>query len=445
MKPIHVLPLIVLLSACGDDFQVTATLDEDMPTWVHLSWATRDPGLSWVEFGPTRQREYATPVSSEPSTQHEFILKGLPVLADGYYRAVTQVGDDELVTTGRVETGGRASSLPDFELRVNDSDRLAEANFLLFSATGTFSALCAVDREGRWVWYRARGEGEQVVELEFDEQTPDAFLFNTFSTDHTVDEGYVLRQSFDGSVDDEIRTELAHHAFTQLTGGDLAYVAIDIRDWYDEELGEEVPVVGDAVVVVPAEGEPWVLFSTWDWREPVKHERWDGGFYPQGYDWSHGNSLRYYEDSDTLLMSFRNLETIIELDASTGEVLREFGAYGYGFAEGTRPFLYPHDPGWTSEGNLTVVSTDEETVVMEYEVDDEAGLLTEVWSVGDGEAHQVLAQGMMQELDNGNRFISWGSAGLLQEVTADGQVVWELATEVGWIFGSVVLLDTFYP
>jgi hypothetical protein len=85
------------------------------------------------------------------------------------------------------------------------------------------------------------------------------------------------------------------------------------------------------------------------------------------------------------------------------------------------------------------------TLALEYEVDDGAQLLREVWRHGD-EGTAVLAQyqGGVTVLENGNRLVNFGSAGVLQEVTVEGDVVWELKGSTGAAFGSVEAFGSYY-
>jgi hypothetical protein len=89
------------------------------------------------------------------------------------------------------------------------------------------------------------------------------------------------------------------------------------------------------------------------------------------------------------------------------------------------------------------VSTDDETVAVEYAVDDTLGQLREVWSEGDAEGFRALVQGYAVGLENGNRLVNWGSVGLVREVTRDGEVVWEARCPSGE-FGSTLPFSDFY-
>lgn len=434
-------------TGCADDFAVEAWIDEDMASTIHLAWSTESAGTSWVEYGDSRSRDLVTP-QSEASTDHAFTLYGSPFLETVHYRAVTEVDGVELTTTGRIQTGGRPSSLPDLTVNTWDEGAASSERFLLgVASTDGAGCVYVIDREGRWRWYWEGLADHQLVELAWAEAG--TFLVNSFHTDHSQDEGHLQKLSFEGEQG-TVFTEEAHHAFTRLSDGTIAYIAVDIREWTDPETGTTEDVVGDAIRILPAEddgyGEPYDLFSTWDWREPEVHDRWDDGFYPQGADWTHANAINHYPDRGTYLISLRNMEMVLEIDDTTGEVVREMGEDAeYTLDADSEPFSYPHEPIWRSSGNLLVVTTEQETVLREYAVDDQEQLVTEVDSFGEGEGLYAVAQGMARELDNGNLLVTWGSAGRLQELTPEGEVVWEVETGAGWILGGVRLFDGFYP
>ncbi len=439
--------LLPLATAChGDDFDVTVTVDATVPSIVRLAWRTPEPGRSWAEYaGPDDAFTLSTPVVDDGSTDHEAVLLGLPFLQECEWRAVTEVDGDERSAVGTVETGGMPSGFPDLRTPVWEQDRTSPERFL----AGTFLAsegLFAVDRGGGFRWFHAF-DGYQMPEFEVSREG--TVLFNSYATDHSIDVGEIHEVSWDGTLSEDRRLVLGHHSFTELPNGDIAYVAADIREWYDPDEEKEVTVVGDQIRILPDDGgESWTLFSTWDWQEPAEHDRWRDGFYPQGFDWTHANAVRYDEPTDTFLLSLRNLDTILEIDASTARVLRTFGRTGYGFAPDALMFAYQHDPHWTPDRTLILLHSDpgaRRSQAVEYEVDEEAGLLREVWRHGGGD-QPIMAQyqGGVQVLANGNRLVNFGSAGVLREVTVEGDVVWELRGSAGAAFGAVEAMGSFY-
>ncbi len=448
--PIVLLP--ALMSACTP-FEHEAYINEDVNTLVHVDWATDADAESWVEYGFSRgDYTMSTPVD-EGGTDHAFTLLGTPPLTEVFYRAVSLIDGKEKDVTGTIETGGVPSDLPDFVINVNDSAKTSDDAYILGTSFGNVPCVYLIDREGNWLWYRRVSPLKNPIEINF-ERGSNNVLFNSFLIDHSEDDSNVTRVSIDGFTDEDIDTPYGHHAFTELPDGSIAYLAIEVQDYDVGGQGKLVPVVGDSIVIVPADGgEPYTFWSVWDdsfEHDPAWHDRWDSGFYPQGGDWTHANSLHYYDETDTFLVSFRNLDMIAEIDATTGDVLREFGGEsGYQLTEGSRSFNYQHDVSWTADGNLLMITTDDdikETTAVEYAVDDDARSLDEIWSHGDGEGIYVLVQGTARDLSNGNRLINFGSSGIVREVTIDNEVVWEMEVLAGAAFGNTVpFVDLWQP
>ncbi|MBN1336504.1 MAG: aryl-sulfate sulfotransferase [Deltaproteobacteria bacterium] len=445
MRP-SLLACLFLCSACGsDDFEVEATVDPDVPSIVRLTWSTDQPGRSWVEFASPGEDVQRTPAGPDGLTEHEVVLLGLPFLAEAEWRAVTEVDGRALEASGTVETGGMPATFPDVRQTAWEVHETAPERFF----AGTFlasSGLFVFDREAGYRWFHTF-DGHQLPEFEISHQG--TLLFNSFLTDHTVDSGELHEISWDGEIDDERPLVMGHHSFFEMPSGDIAYVAADVRDWYDPTLEETISVVGDQIRILPADGgESWAFFSTWDWSEPKRHDRWNSGFYGElGGDWTHANSVRYHESTDTFLLSLRNLDTILEIDGTTAEVLRAFGHLGYGFGPGSTPFSFQHDPRWTVDGTLLLLTTDERqrmSMAVEYEVDDTEQLLREVWRYQDADGVYAQHQGGVRVLSNGNRIVNFGSAGVLQEVTRDGDVVWEIRGGTGAGFGATESFSSFY-
>ncbi len=442
-------PAVALVVGCHR-LEPLTSVERCVCTVPSIEWTTEEPGVSWVEYGLDESYGTVTPVVEQASTEHAFSLLGLPPLSEVYYRAVTEIDGVEWSEEGIVSTCGIPSDLPDFDVTVELPDDYASDRYVLGTAFGVQPVVFVLDRRGNWMWYRRVEPDKNPIELAF-EQGTGHLLFNSFLTDHGEDDSNVTRVSFDCELAENIDTPLAHHAFTQLPDGSMAYVAIDVRDGIDLGDGRgEVSVVGDAIWLIPADGgEHRLIWNSFDdWRDIERTGSWDSGFYPQGFDWTHANALHYSEERDSYLLSLRNFDTILEIASDGGFPLYEYGGtHGFGFAPDSRPFEYQHDPDWTADGTLLMISTPSdtrETVAIEYQVDAKNRLLVEVWSHGDGLGHFAQVQGSARDLANGSRMVNFGSLGLAQEVTQDNEVVWELSARAGAAFGNTITFDDMY-
>jgi len=322
--------------------------------------------------------------------------------------------------------------------------------YLLGAWLGEDPKLFLADREGRIFW-DVRGEGGILSPVISQPRDGTGLLYNAFAEDRSLDLGAVYRVGLDGTRLDSVRTEEAHHTFVDLPDGSIAYLAMDIRQ---HELHGSV--VGDRVVEIHPDGRVSQVFSVWEHLDVIPHGDWASTFYPQGHDWTHANALHYDELADSYLISFRNVSQVLEVDRSTGEILRAFGGplSDYAVDPPEAAFTYQHGAHWTREGTLLLTSSgspvggglgDQETWASEFEVDEEAGTLREVFTYGRGDGLHARALGEAHRLPNGNTLVNWGTEGLLREVTPGGGVVWEMRAGGEAFFGRVSYLDDIGP
>ncbi len=213
-----------------------------------------------------------------------------------------------------------------------------------------------------------------------------------------------------------------------------------------------VDVVGDAINIHTPEGDDLLLFSTWDWAVPGINPWFDENFYPGAKDWTHANTVDHNEHANSMLLSLRNLALLLEIDMVDGEVLRTLGGEApEAFTPGSSRFAYQHDPNWTDDGSILMVSTSrssetgrDETIAIEYEVIPETGGLHEIWSYGRGLGLHAPYHGGARVLPNGNRLVNFGAAGAIHEATPEGQTAWALTSVRDVALGSTLMVDSLY-
>ncbi len=452
--------LTLLISACrGPSLDVTATVNETTATVVELTWATSEPGISWVEFGTTEDYGLITSVSAQAGTDHHFPLFGLPPLSTVYYRAVTEIDGVEYAVQGETANLGLPSELPDVTVTVNDTSLTSSEPYMMALLVGSLSAILVVDREGNVVWYR---ELESSVSLgapvfgdvQFAVDGND-LIYNRFTADIDDPEGYntIFRVSLTGELIDERPAPLHHHAFTQLGDGRYAYVAADMRDYQLPGAPEPTAIVGDAIVVLEEDGSTQEVFNTWDdWDGEVAVSQWAVPFYGNIPDWTHANGLFWYPEDDTFLLSAAYARAVIEIDGSTGQVLRDFGRDAdVPVAAGSPELYFQHDAHWTDTGNMLMttryVADDlhpDESVIIGIEYALQGGELNEVWSYGKDADIDSIAEGQVRRMANGNTMINWGFSSICREVTPSGELAWELEGLMGAAMVRVRPVSSFY-
>lgn len=147
------------------------------------------------------------------------------------------------------------------------------------------------------------------------------------------------------------------------------------------------------------------------------------------------NAISWTESTESWLLSSFDMETVFEVDRATSQATRWFGHLtgSWSFDPSDSVFWWQHGANITESGTLllsTRISEEgSETVVREYELDEGAETLRQVWTFGEGEGIHAETLGEAERLPGGNTQHNLGSALRLREVTPEGEVVWDLEIE----------------
>jgi len=279
-----------------------------------------------------------------------------------------------------------------------------------------------VNRAGETVWWSSRQEGIVVTQLEPMEGGVRFLEQDLHREDPTA--SAIVTMDWLGQQEERIEISGAHHRFVSLDDGSMVALAVDVRDWTDPETGEDLQVVGDRLIAVSPEGDQEEIFLTWDVLEVTTDGF--GGFYGDELDWTHGNSIWVDPTGETLLLTLGHLDSVLEIDRSTGALIRQIDAQSHVITEGTTEFGFPHDARWTDDGTLLLMTTDVFSFGVEYDIDAEAGSISEIRRIGDDVEIYAAALGEVQPMEHGGHLISYGMGGAIRELNQAGEVVWEL-------------------
>jgi hypothetical protein len=431
-----------LLGACAtDDFDVSVQQMDDPGTVAIVSWSTSAAGNAWIEYGLTRELGASTPVGSESETDHTVLLAGLPADETVFWRAFTNA-DGDVMSSGvqRMETGPPPRGTPGIDVHDDGDPSLAAPGFSLTSSLNDALVLM-YDADGHLVWWH-QGNDDTVLSQVRMGRDGRSVVYNEANIDFGTDTSQLVRVGLDGQELETIRTPLGHHDFVELDDGTFAYLAIDVRTWVDEH-GTSWPVVGDAVTEVGADGETRVVWSTWDDLDVVVDTTDETDIYPQGLDWTHANSLVYEADDDAYLVSLHNLSTLAHVDRATGSVDWRLGGDRSDFTlTSGAGFTHEHSPEWLPDGGLLLFNNgdvagggDAYSQASEYAVDLGARTYAERWHYDADQRHATFLLGDADRLDNGDTLVSFGNAGVISEVTADGDPAFEYHLDVGHAYG----------
>ena len=435
--------MLALLLACQEPAEpatasaLSSTLHADIGTIAYVSWKQDGHATSYVAYevdGETR----TTPEVDRDSGTHEQVLLGLPGATEVTWRVHTTgteaedwLSDDETLTTDPVP-----EDFPPIDVPTWDPDLAHEAGFVFGvvdinggdSYSGPFWLFVA-DREGRLVWWR---------DLEFDmsmfprvarDGTHLAWDQRTFF-DTTGDSSRVVRETLSGGWSEEVPAQGLGWTWDETDHGSIVF---------DRTIG-----TGDLQLVERLDdGTETSIWTCTDWLAEHFPENDPEGCYT--------NTTNYDATRDTVLWSTYWGDFVVEVERSTGDVLWYAGALegGLAFDPPEAAFDLQHFPNWTDDGTLLVsthiADVEGEQRAREFDVDLDAGVLTEIWSYGEG-VTDVWAKysGDAVRLENGNTIQNYGTGGELREVTSDGEVAWSFQFGDTFTVGHADLITDLY-
>lgn len=432
-----------------------ATVSELIPTVVTVSWTTPEPSLSYVEYGLEGSFDEATPTEEEASLEHAIQVFGLKAGETYTFRVVseTEEGLRYEAETVSVELDPPPAELPLLTVSDYDPTAAAPGGYVLTALIQPYTSWIAIfDRDGDYVWYRKVEDSLSITQVKF-EPKHNGLSFMEVDILGLTDQGKIRRFSLDGTEEATTRTVMGHHDYVELPDGTMAWPSYDFRTMEVE--GEEMGVVGDMILELEEGGTdedtPAVAFAIMDQMAvyPPCYHFWEEVFQTGYNDFSHVNSLFYDETRDVFLALARNLDALLVIDASSGEILQHIGGDFADIAteDPADMWSHPHlshmwDGGFVLFDNGLHHDPSFSRIV-EYKLDLDAGALELVWEWSDPEGLLNLIYGDAQKL--GDTYLTvWSEFGRIEEVSADGTVVWRVETEIGTAIGRSTWTDDLY-
>ncbi len=423
----------LVLSAHDDNTlsaEATVTLDEEGS--VHLEF--------WNDqVDPLRTLESAA------DTHHTLDVVGMRADSSYTLQAVATLADGTELRgeTTTFSTGSLPVELPPLEVVTGQGESAAMTLLgpAMDRADGDyestdFAFLTGVDREGEVVWYY-EGDDLDLGPNHAGELLADGSL-------QILGKSQVLGVSPAGETLWSIDTELAgtvHHDAATLSNGNVVVMTQEVQTHQVEDLGGEVPLIGDVLHELDNDGEVVWSWSTFDHLDV---ERFPGELSRLfedrvgGYDWTHANAVFHVADQDALLVSLRHQNQVLLIDHASGDVIWILGEDGdFELVEGGEWFTSQHAATITSNGDLLLydngnekspaysrsvryrLDTDNWTAEQNWEWDTD--LFTE--NLGDSDA---LEDGRVLVCAGGKRDTPNAR---LADIDTDGEVTWELTVK----------------
>ena len=238
--------------------------------------------------------------------------------------------------------------------------------------------------------------------------------------------GAALEVDWQGRVVWELRHRDHHHDARKLRNGNVLLLCLrPVMPEITARVQGGLPgteaggtIYADYLLEMTIAGE-----IVWEWRSWEHLAPEDFPITPQDHraEWTHGNTVAETADGN-ILVSFRNISTVILIERATGDIIWKLGA---------PPLAQQHDPRPLPNGNVLIFDNgthrrDHPAIFSRViEVDPRTSEI--VWQYRDRSLFEFFSPYISgaQRLPNGNTLICEGCHGRIFEVTAGGEVVWE--------------------
>lgn len=391
----------------------SVSVHPDVATILRVTWTelrdVDEAWLSWELDGETwtsPRRPHASGLTSE-------VVLGLPADTSVTLTLHAVVGDEEqALAVGEATTGPLPRNLIVPTLTLRDDTAMRPEPFLLTSVdvgSYNFFGPCYVvilDAAGRVVWYRGVS-GNRLTMFPKVARSGGYLLWDATSY-YAGGTPSITRATVDLATEEVTDMDAMGLAYDELDDG--SFLFDETVDGYQFYLTRQHP-----------DGTRERLWECYPWMSS----------YYTGYWGCAPNTVLWSPERGTVLWSMFETNTVVELDLTTGELLREFGDYpgGYTFDPPEAAFDLQHYPNWTADGTLMVsthVHGRRAQYAREVEIDDSTETVRELWSYTSEAGYYADYAGQAQKLASGNLLWQIGTDGVITEVTRDGEVVWEV-------------------
>lgn len=418
-------------SSGGVASDLVAEVDPDIQSLLRLSWTQLVAGETRVEWELDGAWVAAPGGHREAGPQEELVL-GLPYETGTRLRVLVDEAPSAEIAAS---TGPLPEGFPLPTLLVDEPSLQEPGGVWLLGSINQDQGgwdegrywMFILDRQARVVWARRGEERDFTIYLHVSKDGDILWDVSTWWSDFDHGEGSKIhRMKIDGVVTETYEAPGMHHCFTELPDGSLIWGSGNDQS---ETLERRWP-----------DGS---VSTVWDCAP----------FYAELglHDWCHTNSIYYDEDRASILLSFPTSQTFaLELDAASGEPLRQFGHIpgSWAFDPEDSAFQYQHGASFTDAGTLLVSTQQSERsivgMVREYELDDDAQTLRQTWSFGEEQGILQQYAGEAHRLPNGNTLHNFGTSPRVQENTPDGELAWDVDFGGTRLIGRTVFLEDLY-
>lgn len=405
------------------------------PSNIALYWKPAAADTSFVIERAIERGEFIE-IARKPGNKGRFLDLQLKPVTGYRYRIklcdATRCGE---VLTLPLKTTP-ISGFPTSEIS-NKSDPDTDDDLILFGfvlpgeTTLSYSRMIAMTRQGEVWWEYEANEHGSISEVQpLRDHTIATTLFMSLAI---IDLDGTLLYLQDANRDPaKPMNGLAHHDIKELADGRLMYLDFD---QFNDLLGRQI--LGDKILITNKERS--TIEWTWITRDHVSTSEFDAvdmadNLYSLGYDWSHANSVTFFEDKNEIFLNLRNLDRILCISYPDGAVKYTIGKGGFG--DGI--FSHVHDPNYYAPGRIMMYDNGGYSLdrlkysrLLEISYDPAAQTAAEVWEYRETPDFKDIGFGGAIPLSSGHILGTSGTNGRIFEVTRDKTKVFELKMPQG--------------
>jgi hypothetical protein len=392
---------------CRPDNVVTADIDFTLPS----------AGSMRVLFGSDAQYGESTPARLVPvAGKYRLPLLGLRPGATTHLRVELTPNDGEPIDSGdlTVDCPALPDGFPSFTQVTGQSPQGGYLFITVANPKTNVSVAAVVDQTGRLFWYRV------VKTLGEAKQSPDGDLV-------FYDEGRYTQQKLDGTV---VRTWVEPRASAGTDNHEIVLLPEGRALLFG--LNDRPPLLENTIAEVDGDGA--VAFH-WSGADHIGTDETtaDIDFNKPPVDVHHANAMELLSDGH-LLISLRHTDALYKVDRSNGDISWRLGGNKSDFTFVSDPlngFSHQHYARQLAGGDILLLDngnlhTPPVSRVVQYRLDETSHTATLVWEHRHRASLFSFCCGSTVRLPTGNTLTAWGSTGIIDEVDADHNSLWEM-------------------
>ena len=292
----------------------------------------------------------------------------------------------------------------------------------------------SLDKNGNPIWFAPK----EIFEERF---VFTQFLNNGNMLGFGPGKGYEI--DLNGNIIFQTPPELnsLHHQIIKTSNNTYFLISAIVEDQYCPEecnpnLPDEIPWQGDVFREFDQDGNEIWSWNTFDYYDLIEYNPYYVETYTGSYemDWTHSNSVFYDDNSESVIVSSRNLSRITKIDYASKDLIWNMGQTDFMdeiYFEQDLNFSQQHSVQVLDNGNLLFFDNHRYLIpelsrCLEISYNESDYSTEIVWE------HELPAdlftgsRGECDRLGNGNTLITAGRTGYTLEVTPENEVVWQI-------------------